>query len=345
MVAAVRAFALRLGYASGVMAMLPPGLTAARQRRVIIAISAAAAAAYLIIGLGMDAGGLWRALGRLGYRGCTLILCLSAANYLLRFARWNMYQRSFGHRLPAGMHLLYYLGGFAFTLSPGKVGEALRSVYLRDHGVTYAQSIASFFAERLLDVFAIVVLAALIAADHAAYRPLVGGALALVVIALLLVGRPWLPGLVTGAVKWRSRRMRSLAASLADLLGSSARLLRPRLLILGTFAGIAAWGAEGLGFFCICEGLQLPVAVASAVGIYSLAVLAGSAAFLLPAGIGGMEIAMTTLLVQSGAPFKSALLATLLCRLATLWFAVFIGVLAVALVELRPRLECSRAPT
>jgi uncharacterized membrane protein YbhN (UPF0104 family) len=72
-------------------------------------------------------------------------------------------------------------------------------------------------------------------------------------------------------------------------------------------------------------------------GIYALAVLAGSAAFFLPAGLGGMELVMTTLLVAQGAPLPVAVVATLLCRIATLWFAVLIGMAAALTVEMGPQ--------
>jgi uncharacterized membrane protein YbhN (UPF0104 family) len=46
---------------------------------------------------------------------------------------------------------------------------------------------------------------------------------------------------------------------------------------------------------------------------------------------------MTTLLVEQGAPLPTAIIATLLCRLATLWFAVILGVAAASAVELTHR--------
>jgi uncharacterized membrane protein YbhN (UPF0104 family) len=52
------------------------------------------------------------------------------------------------------------------------------------------------------------------------------------------------------------------------------------------------------------------------------------------AGIGGMELVMTTLLVERGTALRVAIIATLLCRLATLWFAVLLGVAAASVVEL-----------
>jgi uncharacterized protein (TIRG00374 family) len=84
----------------------------------------------------------------------------------------------------------------------------------------------------------------------------------------------------------------------------------------------------------ICQALHSHLPVLSALGIYALAVLAGSAAFFLPAGLGGMELVMTTLLVAQGAPLRVAVVATLLCRIATLWFAVLIGMAAALTVEM-----------
>jgi hypothetical protein len=43
---------------------------------------------------------------------------------------------------------------------------------------------------------------------------------------------------------------------------------------------------------------------------------------------------MTTLLVDAGATLKTAVIATLLCRIATLWFAVLIGVVAASAIEM-----------
>jgi uncharacterized membrane protein YbhN (UPF0104 family) len=45
---------------------------------------------------------------------------------------------------------------------------------------------------------------------------------------------------------------------------------------------------------------------------------------------------MTTLLVAAGAPLGAALVATVLCRIATLWLAVLIGVAASWIIEFRP---------
>ena len=62
-----------------------------------------------------------------------------------------------------------------------------------------------------------------------------------------------------------------------------------------------------------------------AVSIYGIAVLVGALSFL-PGGLGSTELVMGLLLVSLGVDKPVAVAATLICRIATLWFAVFIGV-------------------
>jgi len=311
---------------------------AASKRRMLIMIAALAMLAYLGVGLSVDSGRIVTAMSQLGITGCSLVLVLSLINYGIRCQRWQIFIAKLGHRLPPARHVLFYLSGFAFTVSPGKAGEAVRSLYLRDYGVSYGESIAALFVERLQDMLAMALLASLAVLDRPAYEPLVIGALLLVLCILAVVSFGALPAVLQ---KWGSRvrgqRLAMLFDGVATLLSSSRALLSPGILIVSTAIGILSWGGEGLGFYLICQGLELPISVWVAVGIYALAVLAGSAAFFLPAGLGGMELVMTSLLVAHGASLHVAVVATLLCRIATLWFAVLIGIAAATAVEMNPR--------
>jgi glycosyltransferase 2 family protein len=51
----------------------------------------------------------------------------------------------------------------------------------------------------------------------------------------------------------------------------------------------------------------------------------------MPGGLGGAELAMTGLLSLNNVPLADAIAASLVIRLATLWFAVLLGGLALAL--------------
>jgi uncharacterized protein (TIRG00374 family) len=312
------------------------GVPGIGNRRTIIVFAALATVAYVSAGFAVDAGRVREAISELGWLGCALVLALSVLNYLVRFARWQMFLTRLGHRLPGMQHLVYYLSGFAFTVSPAKAGEAVRSIYLREHGVGFSTSIAALFVERLQDLLAMALLASLIVVDRPSYRPLVAGALLLVLALVVAASHKSVSALLERmGTHFKRRRLVKGTAALVNLLRSSRALLQPRLLLIGTAVGVLSWGGEGLGYYLICQGLHVQVTVGLALGIYALAVLAGSAAFFLPAGIGGMEVVMTTLLVSNGTPLRVAIIATLLCRVATLWFAVVIGIVAAISIEFR----------
>jgi uncharacterized protein (TIRG00374 family) len=164
---------------------------------------------------------------------------------------------------------------------------------------------------------------------------LLGLAFALAVVLLVVAGRPGLPRWLDAQAGRRPGRVAASLRALAELLEASRRMLRPALLLPGLAIGLVSWGAEGIGFHLICEGLTLDVPPMTATSIYAIAGLAGAATFFMPGGIGGMEAVMTALLTALGAPLPVAIVATLLCRLATLWFAVFLGFFAIAALEMQ----------
>ncbi len=258
---------------------------------------------------------------------------LSLLNYALRFLRWHGYARALGASVPTGRHLFYYLAGFAFTVTPGKSGEAVRALYLRRHGLSYTKGLAMLVVERLLDILAVSLLALLwLLHDRGT------GWLAGVVALVLLAAAWWLAQpaaqqrLESLADRHQGRLARGLSF-LAHSAGDAARLLHRSRLASGLALGLLAWGAEGYGLYLVLDALQVPLGPGVAMGAYALAVLAGAASFI-PGGLGGAEAAMTALLVLGGAHAAAALTATLLCRLATLWFAVVLGVAALAGLEL-----------
>ncbi|MDG4552211.1 MAG: lysylphosphatidylglycerol synthase transmembrane domain-containing protein [Candidatus Contendobacter sp.] len=302
-----------------------------RHRRALTLSIGLAALLYLAFVLLADRAAVLAALRRVGSPVLTAIFALSLLNYLLRFWRWRGYIAAFGHVLPWRRHFLYYLAGFTLTVTPGKAGEAVRSLYLRGHGVSYAQSLAALFAERLLDVLAMSLLALLILLVRPDYAWLVAIAWASVLMLGWLVTRPWLPDRLRG---WgNGHRYGHPLDRLARLLDAAAVLLRPGYFLFGLGLGVLSWGLEGFSLYLIARAIGVELSLAAGIGIYAIAVLAGALSFL-PGGLGGTEAVMGGLLVAFGADGAVAVAITLLCRIATLWFAVVLGGVAVAMLSL-----------
>lgn len=315
--------------------MQPTGTTtpATAIRPVWLILAGTGVAVYMLVAILSDREALVDGVVRLGVGGVTLILALSLLNYALRFARWHQYARRYGQQVPVALNALYYVAGFTFTVTPGKAGEMVRSMYLARHGVPYADSLAMFFVERLLDLLAILLLASLILLDHAEFRhwALAGFVLAVGVLAVFR------SGLLARAIGWFSvrlpARLQSAGTMAARTVERASELFGMGMVALGLAIGLVAWAAEGVGLGFLASGLGYPIGMVQACAIYATAALAGTLVVFVPAGLGSTEVAMTALLVGQGVPLSSAIIATALCRVATLWFAVLLGIGAVAILH------------
>ena len=305
-------------------------------RPLLLSVLAALAIYAVSVILG-DFDAVCGSIARLGLAGWSIVLGLSLVNYGLRFVRWELYLRRLGTRVPLGASLAYYLGGFAFTTTPGKAGEAVRSLYLKRHGMAWVDSLAAFFTERFVDLVAMVLLALVAALAFPQYQWPVIGVTAVVIVFLPLVHATSVQQFIERRFQaLPSEKIRTAGTRLVELLRSASALLRSGPLYAGLALGLAAWGAEGIAFHVILEALGIETSIALAVGIYSVSVLAGALSFI-PGGLGSTEAVMVLLLKLVGADTSSAVAATLICRLATLWFAVAIGGIVLAAMEISPR--------
>lgn len=267
---------------------------------------------------------------------------LSLLNYLLRVVRWDAYLKAAGHSLPPVFVAKTFMSGFAFTLSPGKLGEMVRVRYYRAHGVSVVKVSGAFFVERLLDLLAMIVLALCFIADLAEFR------------AFLFIAAALVAGLMAAIVFWpwqatslwladtrgrRFLRLRSAAKAAADIMVSARDFLRPGLFARGFVLGLLAWFLEawGLQLISAMGGMQ-PLPLTTAMGIYAIAIIVGALSFL-PGGLGSTEAVMAALLVQHGHAMPQAILLTLICRILTLWLAVAIGWACVWLLRREPILS------
>ena len=265
------------------------------------------------------------------------VLC-SLLNYALRIVRWQRYLARLGHVLPLGFTGLTYLAGFAFTVSPGKLGEMVRARYYARCGLTLSDVAGAFFVERLMDVIVMTVLAMLIVAALPRYQIVIWSAGIVVAVVLAALGAlPW--SAIAKDTEARPRvpsAVAQLAVRASRTLAAARSLLSPGALACGFLFGLAGWGLEGVGLYAL--GSIFPaahLAPAMAVGIYAVAVLVGALSFL-PGGLGSTEAVMTALLAVQGYPVANALLITMACRIATLWLAVLIG--WAAMLALRNRM-------
>lgn len=270
---------------------------------------------------------------RLNAGQVAILLGLSLANYLFRGARWHVFTRRLG--LPTGImqDLRHFLGGFAMSVTPGRVGELIRLRWLRrETGWSLDRTAPLVLVDRACDLAAMALIlggaVALSAGGMTLAFPVAIGALALSVIATR-------PRLLTACVSILYRILGRFARPLARLRRAARSLsVFSNGPVLGAALALGAvgWFAEGAAFHLLLMWMGADLGLAKAVAIFTFATLAGGLTGA-PGGLGGAEAAMVALLSLEGVPLDVSIPVTAIIRLTTLWFAIVIGLLVFPVAE------------
>ncbi|MBI5300775.1 MAG: flippase-like domain-containing protein [Chloroflexi bacterium] len=319
------------------------------RRRVILSLLFALVV-FVALAFYADAPRLLGAFERFDWRFLPLALGVTLLNYLLRFARWHYYLRVLKiHNLTRRDSFLIFLTGFSLTMTPGKLGELLKSLLLKtkcDTPISYSAPIIAI--ERLTDALGMVILAAVGLTFFPEFG--IGALIALlaVIVAFVVIVQQRALAERLFVLGTRVRVLARFVGVARNLYESAYLLLQLKPLAFAIGIAVAAWFAECVAFFFVLMGVGLapsPLLLLQATFIYAAASLFG-AAMMTPGGLGATEGGMALLLEQIVAIAReSAVAATLIVRLCTLWFAVLLGVIALLLIGLPPSEANKNVPT
>lgn len=258
-------------------------------------------------------------LGTLG-----LVIALVVFGWLLRGWRFHYYLRKADSSVTLPYSIAVFLAGFALTGTPGKVGEAVKGIFLKDdYRIPFTRTVGIVLVERLMDLWGVLVLGSFSVMLFSSWRgvflvcaaAVVAGGLAL---CMENVYRPILE--LFGRIRW-------LAWPSQKVLGvllTGRELMTPRVFVVGLLVSVLAWGMESLSMYLILHALNLPSSLLEANFVYCLSTLVGALS-MLPGGIGGTEAGMVGILAVMGISYTRALPAVILIRVCTLWLAIGVG--------------------
>ncbi|MEO0913261.1 MAG: lysylphosphatidylglycerol synthase transmembrane domain-containing protein [Pseudomonadota bacterium] len=269
----------------------------------------------------------WASVRRLSTVQILFLLALSLVNYILRALRWFLYCRTL--RIPVSLlpAFRHYFGGFAMTVTPGRLGELVRMRWIhQETRFPYERAAPILVMDRAADLAAmaiLLVLSFLLAANVASTSLLPVAAISLFV-AILFTRQSVAMAAIT--LFWRAvGRWPRLFAKLRTAARTLGPFSHPYVLAPALLAGIIGWFAEGVALYYLLLWLGADIGLWPAVGIFVLAMITGGATGA-PGGLGGAEAAMVGLLTLQGVPLEVSVPATVIIRLTTLWFAIAIGV-------------------
>ena len=114
------------------------------------------------------------------------------------------------------------------------------------------------------------------------------------------------------------------------------RLVRFKPLVIAFVISVISWFFECVGFYIVLNvfstSTNIEVSLLTATFIYGFSTLIGAIA-MLPGGLGVTEASLTGLLQILKIPKNISVASTIIIRVATLWFAVIVGIFAVLIYQ------------
>jgi uncharacterized protein (TIRG00374 family) len=297
-------------------------------------------AVVVVLGLLSDIGQVGASFSTFAWSMLPAILGFTALNYLLRWLKWDFYLRrmGMGQRVGYADSALLFASGMVMAVTPGKVGEVLKSYLLkRVNGTPISASAPIVLAERVTDGLAMLLLMGFGLTLYAPARPLFYVLVAATVAGLLVAQSRALVDRLLALVERLPAGTRIAPRLLTAYLSMKA-LLSWRILLISTLISLVSWFGECVAMYFVLRGLGVPpsfLLLQQATFVFAASTLFGLVSFL-PGGLGVSE-GSSTLMLERLIPIAAgpATTATIIIRFCTLWFGVTLGAAALALFSRR----------
>jgi len=316
-----------------------------RLKRNLIPALVLAVAVYFILAVVSGLGDLSAALDKLNWSLLPAIFGLVTLSYAGRFTRWLYYLHILKVHVPLGKNAAIFAAGLSMTISPGKLGEVIKSVFVRRvSGAPVARTAPIVVAERATDGTGMVLWGLLGALSFSFGLWTILAFLTLTILGITVLRSKKL-SLLAERVLLKLPLLNRLAPHLSDFHGASNELLGVRPLIVGTSISFLSWGLEIFAVYLCAVAIVADLDFLLVVFVFTVSSL-GGALSMVPGGLGVAEAGLAGMFIGLGDLAKGPAVAlTFLVRLATLWFATFIGIIGLMVVRAivgEPALEDSK---
>lgn len=272
-------------------------------------------------------------ISRLSWIQFGYLLGLSLINYFFRGLRWHVFAGRLGLQTTIVQNMRHFLGGFAMSVTPGRIGELVRVRWLRrETGWAIEKTAPLVLVDRASDLAAMGMILAVTLSMSASG---IGGALPVIILSLLIAIVATRSSMLKAAADLGFRlvgRWPRLFARIRIGARSLGRFSNPTAMFVAAVIGAIGWFAEGYAFHLLLMWMGADIGLAKAVAIFIFSALAGGLTGA-PGGVGGAEAAMIALLALEGVPLETSVPATAIIRVTTLWFAIGIGLVVFPIAE------------
>jgi len=261
-----------------------------------------------------------------------IILIFVTLSWIPLYVRWNLLLRNVGVKVSSRDDVLVYVAGFALSVTPGKVGELIRTQLLKERcSVPRTKTTPLIFVEKFYDL-AGAMLTSLIGIwffKEVGFIIIGGLALLAVLYILLSSNKSYDKSLRWFAkFKFTSKFVDPLKASSETLKTST----RGKIAIFAILLSMSYWLMTSLAVYFILIALDVStINYLTIISTYTSSLFLGAISFI-PGGLGVAEGSLATLLSLQGINVPLGIILAIIIRLFTLWYSVGMGLVALKMV-------------
>lgn len=258
-----------------------------------------------------------------------LILVIIPSGWFILYLRWEFLLKHNSINLPHKDNFLIYFAGFSLGVTPGKSGELIKSILLKNKfKVPISSSAPIILVERFYDLIG-AVMASFLGIMFIGNESLIIIILStlVLIIAIRVISSKKFFDLFLNLLS-RFNFLKKLTAILNDSYPIIRDSSKGKIFLLSSSLTMIFWIIESIGVYLVLLGFDIHVIdYLHLIAIYTSSLILGAAS-MIPGGIGVAESSLAGQLVINGVDISLGFVAVIVIRFVTLWYGVLIGFFA-----------------
>ena len=260
-----------------------------------------------------------------------IIVGLISFSWLILFYRWHVLLKNSNINVPRKKSFLIFLSGASLSITPGHVGEIIKSQLLKNlYNIPRTKTAPIIFIEKFYDLIGAIV-ASIIGIWFFEINSLVIFAAFgfLISIFVVISIQSFFKKIINQICKINFfKKYESIFLESYKILRKSSQ---GKIGIVSIVLSILFWLVTGVAVYFILLGLDIDgINFLNAISIYSLSAIAGALSFI-PGGVGITEGSLGGLLSLQGIELSIAIAVGVIIRFFTMWYSVIVGFFALKL--------------
>jgi len=247
-------------------------------------------------------------------------------SYFIRALRWDTFLKTLDINIPMKNSVSLFFAGLGFGITPGKLGEVIKSHLLKkDYNQSYSKTAPIVLVERYYDLVGLLLISVLGIWFLDIEQTVIVTSFVIIIAALIVSQQRNLVFKILEKLD-KVSFLRKIVKKLFEIFDTIHFLLKPKLYAKSIGYSVTAWLIESFAVYLIFLGFNIDLNLPTVILIFAVSSIIGGLS-MLPGGIGLTEGGMIGLLLLEGIDYTSAISVVLLVRIVTLWFSVAIGLI------------------